>query len=312
MHRRDLLASIVPALAGTGLVTRERETPPRPGRWTPFLTAADGTPLFYRDWAGAGGAAAAAGTVVFVAPWALHSGWFEYQMTALAAAGLRCVAYDRRGHGRSGEPGRGYDFETLTDDLRTVIERLELRDVTLVGHSLGAGEVVRYLSRFRQRHVRRAVFIAPISPFALKTADNPGGADRSAMDRGREALASDRPGQLAQAAPGFFGTDRNTVSAATLDWWVDMMVQGCSLKVMLDLHRLFTETDFRPDLRAIRLPTLIVQGDRDTSTPLESTGRPWSALIGGSTLKVYPDAAHGLPITHKAQLNADLLAFIRS
>jgi non-heme chloroperoxidase len=307
MHRRDLFASVVPTLAGARLAAAQRESAREPRRSLPFIETADGTRLFCRDWRGARGSR---GTVVFLAPWAMHSDWFEYQMTALADAGLRCVAYDRRGHGRSSEPGRGYDFDTLTDDLRTVIDRLDLRDVTLVGHSMGAGEVVRYLSRYRQRHVRRVVLIAPISPFALKTADNPGGAERSALERGRVALGQDRPGRLAEAAPAFFGTDKNTVSAATLGWWVGMMVQQCSLKVMLDLHRVFTETDFRPDLRAITVPVLVVHGDHDTSTPLESAGRPTAALIEGSVLKIYAGAAHALPITHKAQLNADLLAFV--
>jgi non-heme chloroperoxidase len=311
MRRRDLFNALVPALAGAGVMAGQREAGPKPRKVTPFIEAADGTRLFCRDWTSVN-RTTHAGNVLFVAPWALHSDWFEYQMTALADAGLRSVAYDRRGHGRSDEPGRGYDFETLSDDLKTVIDRLDLRDVTLVGHSMGAGEVVRYLSRYRERHVRRVVLIAPISPLVLKTADNPGGAELSALEQGRRALGTDRPGRLAEAAPAFFGTDRNTVSAATLDWWVKMMVEQCSLKVMLDLHRAFTETDFRPDLRAITRPTLIIHGDHDTSTPLESTGRPAAALIKGSTLKVYPDAAHALPITHKDQLNADLLSFIRS
>lgn len=311
MRRRDLFTAFVPALAGAGVMPRQREAGPPRRKATPFIEAADGTRLFCRDWTSAT-RPAQAGQVLFVAPWALHSDWFEYQMTALADTGLRCVAYDRRGHGRSDEPGRGYDFATLSDDLKTVIDRLGLRDVTLVGHSMGAGEVVRYLARYRERNVGRVVLIAPISPFVLKTGDNPSGAERSVLEQGRRALAKDRPGRLAEAAPAFFGTDRNTVSAATLDWWVKMMVEQCSLKVMLDLHRAFTETDFRPDLRAITRPTLIIHGDHDTSTPLESTGRPAAALIKGSTLKVYPDAAHGLPITHKVQLTADLLSFIRS
>jgi non-heme chloroperoxidase len=311
MRRRDLFTAFVPALAGAAVMPRRREAGPPRRKAMPFIEAADGTRLFCRDWTSAT-RPAQAGHVLFVAPWALHSDWFEYQMTALADAGLRCAAYDRRGHGRSDEPGRGYDFATLSDDLKTVIDRLGLRDVTLVGHSMGAGEVVRYLARYRERNVRRVVLIAPISPFVLKTGDNPGGAERSVLEQGRRALAKDRPGRLAEAAPAFFGTDRNTVSAATLDWWVKMMVEQCSLKVMLDLHRAFTETDFRPDLRAITRPTLIIHGDHDTSTPLESTGRPAAALIKGSTLKVYPDAAHGLPITHKDQLTADLLSFIRS
>jgi pimeloyl-ACP methyl ester carboxylesterase len=273
---------------------------PPAGR-VPFIDARDGTRLFYRDW-GTGS------PIVFVAPWALNADWFEYQMTTLSAQGLRCVAYDRRGHGRSDEPGRGYDFDTLSDDLATVIERLDLARVTLVGHSMGAAEVARYLAKHKPTRVARVVLIAPISPFTLKTADNPGGVEPSVLETGRTALSRDRPGQIAQAATAFFGV-HNGVSAAMLAWWTDMIVERCSLKVMLDLHRVFTATDFRPDLRAITLPTLIVHGDKDTSTPLDASGRATAALISGSRLTVYEGAAHGLPITHAGRLNQDLLAF---
>lgn len=249
--------------------------------------------------------------MVFVAPWALNADWFEYQMTFLAAQGLRCVAYDRRGHGRSDEPGRGYDFDTLADDLATILERLDLTRVTLVGHSMGAGEVVRYMARHHASRVDRVVLIAPITPFTLKTADNPNGVERSVLEKGRAALSLDRPGQIAQAAPAFFGPD-NAASAATMAWWTDMIVERCSLRVMLDLHRVFTETDFRPDLRSIRVPTLIVHGDKDTSTVLERTGRRTAELIAGSRLSIYDGAAHGLPITHKERLNHELLAFAKS
>jgi non-heme chloroperoxidase len=312
MDRREVLKSVA-CVAGAGMAAAGSdpdapESPPGAGRKPharpapASIEARDGTSLFYRDW-GTGRPA------VFVAPWALNSAWWEYQMTSLAGNGVRCIGYDRRGHGRSGEPAGGYEFDTLADDLATVIERLELRDLVLVGHSMGCGEVVRYLSRHGAGRVARAVLVAPITPFTLKTADNPDGVDRAVLEAGRAALAKDRPGRIAEAAPAFFGPG-NAVSAAMLDWWTAMILQQCSLRVMLDLHRVFTETDFRPDLSAIKVATLVVHGDSDTSTPLDFTGRRTARLIAGSELKVYEGAAHGLPITHMERLNADLLAFV--
>jgi non-heme chloroperoxidase len=301
MRRRDLvMLSLGLPAAGAGRIAR----PPEPAR-QPFIVTHDGTRLFYRDW-GSGRA------VFFAAPWALNVDWFEYQMTYLASHGFRCVGYDRRGHGRSDEPGRGYDFDTLAGDLSTVIERLGLRDIVLIAHSMGAGEAVRYLASHGARRVAKLVLIAPITPFTLKTPDNPDGVDRSQLEKGREGLSRDRAGQIADAAPAFFGTDKNKVSAATMQWWIDMIVNGCSLKVMVDLHRVFTETDFRPDLRTIKVPTLIVHGDHDVSTVLDRTGRRTAELISGSRLSIYEGAAHGLPITHMDQLNRELATFVSS
>ena len=314
MQRRDLLKSFATGAAGAGLAgiesggaLAEQTRPAAPGPPVtpkPFIEARDGTRLFYRDW-GTGR------PVVFVAPWALNSDWWEYQTSFLSGQGLRCIAYDRRGHGRSGEPGKGYEFETLADDLESVIDQLDLRTVTLVGHSMGCAEVVRYLARKPAGRVDRAVLVATITPFSLKTADNPGGVDKAVFEKGRADLSRDRPQQIAAAAAAFFGAPGNPVSAATMDWWTRMIVDRCSLKVMLELHRVFTETDFRPDLSRIKVPTLLVLGDRDTSTPLEFTGRRTAALIPGSRLQVYEGAAHGLPITHMERLNADLLAFAK-
>ena len=266
------------------------------------IETSDGTQLFYRD-CGRGR------PVVFVAPWALNSEWWEYQTAFLSGHGLRCISYDRRGHGRSDQPRAGYDFDTLSDDLATLIEQLELRDVVLVGHSMGCGEVVRCLSRHARGPVARAVLIATITPFTLKTPDNPDGVDARVLEAGRTQLARDRPHQVATGAPAFFGAPKNAVSPEVMEWWTRMILDRCSLKVMLDLHRAFTETDFRPDLRAITVPTLLIHGDSDTSTPLDFTARRSAALIPRGELKVYEGAAHGLPITHMDRLNADLLAF---
>ena len=270
-----------------------------------FIAARDGTSLFYRDW-GKGP------PVVFVAPWALPSDWWEYQIADLAGHGLRCLAYDRRGHGRSDEPGTGYEFDTLADDLAAVIEQLDLRDVTLVGHSMGCAEIVRYLSRQPAHRVARAVLVSTITPLIVKTADNPSGVDESVLERGRLALAKDRPHQVAIAAANFFGAPATTVSTEITDWWVRLIVDRCSLQVMLDLHRVFTRTDFSADLRKVSVPVLLVHGSRDTSVPIDVTARRTVSLIPRCELKIYENAAHALPITHMEQLNAEILAFART
>ena len=233
-------------------------------------------------------------------------------MADLAGRGLRCVAYDRRGHGRSGESNRGYEFDTLADDLAAVLEQLDLHDLTLVGQSVGCGEIVRYLSRHASNRVARVALVSTITPFILKTDDNPEGVDRATLEYVRKVLSKDRPHPIAAAAPAFFGAPKNNVSQEIMDWWVRMMVDQCSLKVMLDLHRTFTETDFRPELRKISVPTLLIHGDKDTSSPIETTARKTAPLISGCQLKVYEGAAHGLPITHADRLNADLIAFANS
>jgi non-heme chloroperoxidase len=312
MHRRAVLKSVLSTFAGASLpstraaatLPNETRTSKTQGQSTAFLMANDGTALFYRDW-GTGS------PLVFLAPWGLHSDWWEYQMAYLSAHGLRCIAYDRRGHGRSVESAAGYEFNTLSDDLSAVMQQLDLQGVTLVAHSMGCGELVRYFSLHGGRGIARIVMVAPITPGALKTPDNPDGVDTAALEKAREALCKDRPHVIAAAAPAFFGAPKNPVSAEMMQWWTDMLLQ-CSMKVLLQLHRVFTTTDFRPDLQTISLPTLIIQGDCDTSTPLELTGRKTAALIPGSRLKVYESAAHGLPVTHAERLNHDLLVFASS
>jgi pimeloyl-ACP methyl ester carboxylesterase len=231
-------------------------------------------------------------------------------MAYLAAQGVRCIAYDRRGHGRSAEPPAGYEFDTLSDDLNAVLEQLDLQGVTLIGQSLGCGEIVRYLSRHGSRRVARVVMIAPITPLILKTADNPDGIDGANLEKVREALSTDRAHAIAGATPAYFGA-KNLVSAEMMDWFVKMLLQ-CSLRVLLDLQRVLTQTDFRHELPSISLPTLIIHGDNDASTPVNLTGRKTAGLIRGSQLKVYEGAAHGLAITHMHRLNRDLMEFIKA
>jgi pimeloyl-ACP methyl ester carboxylesterase len=243
----------------------------------------------------------------------MDSSWWEYEIANLSTRGLRCVAYDRRGHGRSDEPNRGYEFDTLADDLHTVLEQLDLRQVTLVGHSMACGEVVRYMSRHGSAgRVARIALVATITPFLLKTEDNPEGTDPAVLENTRKILRKERPRPIAAAAPAFFGAPMNNVSQEVMDWWLRMMVDRCSLKVMLELHKMYTETDFRPELRKIAVPTLLVHGDSDTSTPLEKTARRTVPLITGCRLNIYEGAAHGLPFTHADRLSADLFAFASS
>jgi len=304
MRRRNLLQSVAAAAVSAGALVGSSPSKAKT-QARQFVEVADGTSLFYQDW-GSGS------PVVFVAPWAMNSNWWEQQTVYLADRGLRCISYDRRGHGRSAQATRGYDFDTLSSDLYALIEQLGLHDVTLVGHSMGCGEVVRYLARQGGRRVARAVLIATITPFRLKTADNPDGIEKAVLDKARADLSRDRPGQVRRNAPIFFGASKSTVSEEMMEWWTRMIVDGCSLKVMVDLHRMFTETDFRQELPQIKVPTLLIHGDSDNSTPLEVTSRKTVKLIPGARLSIYENAAHGLPVTHAERLNAELLAFAKS
>jgi non-heme chloroperoxidase len=281
----------------------KNEKKPKPGR--PFIEAPDGTNLFYQDW-GEGN------PVVFCAPGWLPSNWWEYQTPFLTDQGLRCITYDRRGHGRSDMPCHGYDFDTLAGDLDALIRQLDLHDITLVGHSMGCAEAVRYLSGFGAGRVSRLVMIATITPFVLKTADNPLGVERSELESARVNVRKDRPYVIAQAAGGFFGTPKNAVSDEMMHWWDRMLDDQCPMLAFLRLHHSFTETDFTPDLKKITIPTLLIHGDADTSAKLESTSRRSAPLIRGSQLKIYEGAAHGLPVTHMDRLNADILAFTKT
>jgi len=314
MDRRGVLKSVMSTVGGAGLIAAsggalvaEEQTSrvsPTKGRPVAFIESRDGVGLFYRDW-GTGS------PLVFLAPWGMDSDWWEYQMAYLVGQGLRCIAYDRRGHGRSVEPSGGYEFDTLADDLNEVIERLDLHAVTLVGHSMGCMEVVRYLSRHGAGRIARIAMVAPNTPLIVKTADNPDGVDRRVLDGALARLSRDRQYVIATAATAFFGAPINSVSAEMMQWWTNMILK-CSLRVLLDLRRMFTETDFRSELSKISLPTVIIHGDSDTSAPIDRTGRKTASLISGSQLKVYEGAAHGLPITHMDRLNQDLLAFARN
>jgi non-heme chloroperoxidase len=309
MHRQNVLKSVVSVAAGAGLVAAsgpaqaegaKTKTPAANTIRNASIVTSDGASLFYKDW-GAGK------PVVFVHSWALNSDMWQYQMIRLADQGLRCVAYDSRGHGRSSDPGRGYDYDTLAGDLAAVIEQLNLREITLVGHSMGCGVIVRYLSRHGPRRVARVALVSPTLPFLLKTEDNPDGVDKIVFERLRATWSKDFPKWLADNARPFFTPE---TSPEMVQWGIRMCLQA-SMKALIDCNRMDTETDFRAELPKITAPTLIIHGDKDVSTPLESTGRKTARLIPGSQLKVYEGAPHGLMFTHMDRFNRDLHDFIK-
>jgi non-heme chloroperoxidase len=301
MERRSVLQSMFLGL-GSGSLAVKASQPAAVAPRSSLIETRDKTRIHFRDW-GSGR------PIVFVAPWGLCSDWWDIPITDLSGRGWRCVSFDRRGHARSDDPSHGYDFDTLADDIADVIEGLRLQDIVLVGHSMGGAEVVRYLTRHRSRHVSHAVLIAPTTPFSMRTDDNPGGTPRETLEKTRESLKHDLPRLAAKAAPDFFGVPKNSVSTETMDWWCRMIVDRCSIKVLSELSKVMQETDFRPELRTIRTPTLILHGDIDKSAVLESTGRPTHKLIEGSRLIVYENAAHALPYTHTDRALADIVAF---
>jgi non-heme chloroperoxidase len=265
-----------------------------------FIKTADGANLFYRSW-GAGR------PVVFVHGWAVSGNIWQYQMTPLSRQ-AQCVAYDKRGHGRSADPGRGYNYDTLADDLASVLDRLGLQDVVLIGHSMGPAEIVRYLSRHGTARVSRIVLISSALPFMLKTPDNAGGIDPALLEQRRQQWLEDLPKFLADNARAFVN---GAASADTVSWIASLGLQA-SLKALFDMNHAITETDLRAEVARVRLPTLIIHGAQDKSAPLELTGKPLATMIPGSELKIYEGAPHGLLLTHQSRLNRDLTEWVNS
>ena len=272
----------------------------------PYLNTADDTALFFRDW-GHGD------PVVFVHGWGLNSDMWEYQLPALADRGHRCIAYDRRGCGRSDQPGDGYDFDTLADDLAAVLEHLDLRDVTLVSHSMGSGEVARYLARHGAERIARVALISPTLPYLRLDESNPEGVDPARFDEIVAALRADRPGYLANLAPAALGVGLPGVEVSSaLAGWALGLFMSSSPKASIDTVRTHTETDLRDDMASFTVPTLIVHGDRDALVPIEVSGRRAAGMIRGCRLVVYENASHWPFITHRERLNAQLAAFARA
>jgi pimeloyl-ACP methyl ester carboxylesterase len=271
----------------------------------PFIETADRTSLFVTDW-GSGP------PVVFTHAWGLRSDEFTYQIPALTAAGLRCVLYDRRGHGRSDRPATGYGIDTMAGDLAAVIGHFDLHDATLVAHSLGSKEAVRYLTRHGDARIARLVLIAPTTPLLRRTADNPGGLDPALIDANCAAVAADVPKWCAdfEAAGPYFGSSPGG-SPGLVDWTTRMIVDT-PLPVLLETLKVNADADMRAELQKIQIPVLIIHGDQDASAPIDLTGRKTAELIPGACLTVYPGAGHGLYASDHDAVNADLLAFINS
>lgn len=270
------------------------------------ITSKDGTQIFYKDW-GRGP------VVTFSHGWPLNADAWDGQMNFLAQHGFRVIAHDRRGHGRSEQASSNNDMNGYADDLAALIETLDLESVSMVGHSTGGGEVVRYIARHGSKRVAKAVLIAAVPPLLVKTAANPEGVPIEVFDGSRAALAKDRAQFYKEFAVPFFGANRTgaKVSQGTLDqFWLWSM--QCGLKNAYDCIKAFSETDFTEDLQRIDVPTLVLHGEDDQIVPVNNTGRKSAQLLAHAKAIYYPGAPHGITATHQDQINADLLAFLRS
>jgi len=268
------------------------------------VTTRDGTQIFYKDW-GSGQ------PVVFSHGWPLSADAWEDQMLFLGARGYRCIAHDRRGHGRSSQPWSGNDMDTYADDLATLVDTLGLENAVHIGHSTGGGEVARYIGRHGTRRVAKAVLVGSVTPLMLKTAANPGGLPMEAFDDIRAGVLADRSQFFKDLSAPFFGANRPgaKVSQGLRDWfWLQGMQAG--FKGVIDCIKAFSETDFTEDLERFDVPTLVLHGDDDQIVPIGASALRSSKMVRGATLKVYPGFPHGLCSTNKDQINADLLAFL--
>ena len=269
-----------------------------------YVTTNDQTKLYVKDW-GAGR------PVILMSGWPLSSDSWDDQAMALADAGYRAIAYDRRGFGRSSQPWSGYDYDTLADDLAAVIEQTGAKDAVLVGFSMGGGEVARYMSRHGGKSVTQAVLVASVVPYMLKTSDNPNGTEQEVFDKMAEGMKEDRAKFFAGFFKDFFGVNMlsHPASAEMLEWARSVSMQA-SLKATLACAKSFASTDFRPDLAAFNVPTLIIHGTDDKTVPIDAAGRAAASGIAQATLVEYEGAPHGLFATHKSRLTLDLLQFL--
>ena len=265
----------------------------------------DKTRLYVKDW-GEGP------PVILIHGWPLSADSWDDQAMAIAEAGHRVIAYDRRGFGRSTQPWSGYDYDTLADDLAAVIQQSGAENATLIGFSMGGGEVARYMARHGGQSVAKCALISSILPFRLKTGDNPGGTEKAAFDQTADALSADRALFFTGFFKTFFGEDsaERPVSDELLEWARGIALQA-SLKATIACMRSFSSTDFRPDMAAFTVPTLLIHGTADKTVPIAASSRVAAQRIANSTLIEYDSAPHGLFATDKERLNGDLLAFLR-
>ncbi len=270
------------------------------------ITTQDGTQIYYKDW-GRGQ------PIVFSHGWPLSADAFEDQMFFLASHGYRCIAHDRRGHGRSSQPWNGNDMDTYADDLAELAEALDLKNAIHVGHSTGGGEVVRYIGRHGTKRVAKAVLIGAVPPIMVKTPANPGGLPIETFDQMRASVLADRSQFWKDLSMPFYGYNRpgaNISEGVRDSFWLQSIMAGMPASYFC--IKAFSETDFTEDLKKIDVPTLILHGDDDQIVPIGASALQSSKLVKGAKLKVYKGAPHGMCTTLKDQVNADLLAFIKA
>ena len=270
-----------------------------------YITTKDGTEIYYKDW-GTGP------VITFSHGWPLNADMWDGQMLFLEQNGFRCIAHDRRGHGRSSQASSGNDMDGYADDLAAVIEALDLKQVTLVGHSTGGGEVARYIGRYGTSRVAKAVLIAAVPPLVIKTNANPEGLPMEVFDGIRANLMNDRSQAYRDFAVPFYGANRPgaKVSQGLLDqFWTWSMQSG--LKNAYESVKAFSETDFTEDLKKFDVPTLVIHGEDDQIVPVKNSAKKAARLIKGAKEIYHPGAPHGITATHQDQINAELLAFIK-
>jgi len=271
-----------------------------------YVKTRDEVRLYVKDW-GQGR------PVVLLHGWPLSADAFDDLSMAIADAGHRAIAYDRRGFGRSDQPFSGYDYDTLADDLADVMEQTGARDATILGFSMGGGEVARYLSRHQGKNVQQAILISSVVPYLLKTDNNPEGVDQSTFDEMAGQMITDRAHFWTPFFKQFYGVGMvsHPVSDELLDWSSNVAMQA-SLKATLACAKAFATTDFRSDLAAFKVPTLIIHGTKDKTVPIDASGRAAAARIPGATLLEYDGAPHGLIATHKQKVAEDVVKFLQS